>query len=1553
MPRDPAADKRTNPRYSIKELNELDLEVIKDRMRRTAFDTRGPVTRFLDLLDAPRNTIASTLFSGIRKRKEREGETGAGGRGVVRFSDILQEMGMRPGIATGVLGFVGDVLTDPLTYLGPGGAIKSLASQGVGQTARIARSGVRAAEGAVKAVAAGKPIRNPVVREMAEQFVRPQAIDRLNQLRATKGLAPLADADKAAFLSKRMFGEPAPRKSLAGRFLRPKYEQGGSQIAGRFNRPTGLTDLADDAQEAVQGIGTAEGNALKGFRARADARNQAVKNFVAEYGAAAKPGAGPIGTFRREGQVIPSLRIGSGGSLVAHIPMTDIGIYAPPITGSARMAVAQRAAALAAGGSPQLAGVVGDAYNAAKGNVELIDRVDRLNAQIEDAAVNGDELSHAAAIAQRNALVEQAREATAALRRQYSQIESDPGFANLSVGDMQYQRQMMDTAASAAKLAADKIGWFPYAQQFKNRLVTEAPSAATRASWLKASKQTLRESALGAAKAEEAARIRAAMAVDPSLETELAAVLDGSSPVVQRRAEQIAADAYSDNQKRLLDMTDEDIESSLARADALTSYMESAYKLAERTRGSIASHLDDSASAIADQAKFVLGLGPDDLGSSIFVSPRTIAESIAGGRDIPFQSAVDDATEALARQGRSVLGSKRAGVNIARAALVRMGRGSADDVAAEAVRGMHQKFETLARAKNWTPAQQDAAKALIYARMYESHPLAGKQFWTTDLQGNPSKFVQAVQDAPSLGITVADIDPIVDEARTLLTNLGEWGQASGDLTASQRLGAYVPKRASPEFQRFDQARSVPRGTEAAPRAEDFANASKTWQYRFKSADGTTKRFFEFDRWLTGKTDEQIDAMELDDVARESAKRIRDTIAEFDELHKDIDPALRTQLTGRATDPMELNELAAQGYFRHLFGTDPPAGMRLFSEDPVWVMRNRVAEQAKASAADAFRRSVLDYGIDASQGAVAARRGIGGEFTFANGTKATILPNQRFRVGGTVYRPLASNLKFDESLMAGIMGNRDMLKFYPEQVAEQIERAVNWSSDLNNQNGLLRSIDKITGLWKAVTLARPAWVVFNVVGNLWNMGMGGVDFTRMGRLARPVWEAVWLGKSPDELLKRTVNIRGVPTSLDALRMKAMEDGIFDTNRVSETMQMLYPKGAASRPVYAQPVGVRERIGAEARQLRDSYRDALAASLRSRAAGTAATKLDAIKAGAEAVADREYMRKLLNPLAGVNNYIENYMRLLAYATLIDQGMDSATAAMKVKEFLFDFTDITNAESWVRRAIPFYSWIRNNGAYQLRQFLQNPKWAALYPKVKDAVEEAVAGEQALPEHMRPTWMREQMATQLSSDPESRPAFTAGNVIPTEPVLHVGAGLTGGWRGLMDLSNFVSSSLNPIITGFQQLGTGREFYSGRTIGPSAAEGDIAASEFIANQILPGPIKDVVSTGVRTPPLVQAFRRSPVEGVARIALGGRVQPMDQQRVEFQNLREMKEREERIRKAIAVAEREGNIEASQDARARLLQLYEHARKMGLERAIPKWAVEQLENVNADVQPVGV
>jgi hypothetical protein len=163
-------------------------------------------------------------------------------------------------------------------------------------------------------------------------------------------------------------------------------------------------------------------------------------------------------------------------------------------------------------------------------------------------------------------------------------------------------------------------------------------------------------------------------------------------------------------------------------------------------------------------------------------------------------------------------------------------------------------------------------------------------------------------------------------------------------------------------------------------------------------------------------------------------------------------------------------------------------------------------------------------------------------------------------------------------------------------------------------------------------------------------------------------------------------------------------------------------------------------------------------------------------------------------------------------------------------------------------------------------------------------------------------------------------------------------GRQGMMDFLRYFASSLNPVANSLLQLGAGQETFSGRSIGADSLSGDVSAFEFLKNQIRPlaeyGPGGKVY----------KAFDKGIGQGVGRALLGGRVQDFSEERLHSTKLREYKDKETNIRRAVAKAEREGDKSRSLAGRAKLMRLYELMAQNGYEADTPKWARRQLGSI---------
>jgi hypothetical protein len=256
--------------------------------------------------------------------------------------------------------------------------------------------------------------------------------------------------------------------------------------------------------------------------------------------------------------------------------------------------------------------------------------------------------------------------------------------------------------------------------------------------------------------------------------------------------------------------------------------------------------------------------------------------------------------------------------------------------------------------------------------------------------------------------------------------------------------------------------------------------------------------------------------------------------------------------------------------------------------------------------------------------------------------------------------------------------------------------------------------------------------------------------------------------------------------------------------------------------------------------------------------------------------------------------------------------------------------------RRLFPFYAWMRNNGAFQVKTLMERPIYAATAPKVQAMIEEAIAGDERVPLSQRPNWMRQALALQVGKDPDDRFAVLFGGALPVADVYNYLAPVTGV-QGAMDFLHYFGSGINPVLNVPLQLASGQETFSGRTIGADPYSGDLSAGEFLRSQIR--PIAEVGKIG-------RAYREGGItQAVGRSVLGGRVQDFSEERLTSTKLREFNDKERRIRAAINRAERTGAKERSLAGRVRLLELYSAMVEAGLENEVPKWALPHLEQMS--------
>lgn len=108
--------------------------------------------------------------------------------------------------------------------------------------------------------------------------------------------------------------------------------------------------------------------------------------------------------------------------------------------------------------------------------------------------------------------------------------------------------------------------------------------------------------------------------------------------------------------------------------------------------------------------------------------------------------------------------------------------------------------------------------------------------------------------------------------------------------------------------------------------------------------------------------------------------------------------------------------------------------------------------------------------------------------------------------------------------------------------------------------------------------------------------------------------------------------------------------------------------------------------------------------------------------------------------VGNKVENHARIINFLANLKQGKDFYEAADNVKKFLFDYSDLSAFEQNVlKRAIPFYTWMRKNIPLQLEQIATQPSTYSNVNKFMNTAEDAVPEDERLTPEEKNQFARE----------------------------------------------------------------------------------------------------------------------------------------------------------------------------------------------------------------------
>lgn len=312
------------------------------------------------------------------------------------------------------------------------------------------------------------------------------------------------------------------------------------------------------------------------------------------------------------------------------------------------------------------------------------------------------------------------------------------------------------------------------------------------------------------------------------------------------------------------------------------------------------------------------------------------------------------------------------------------------------------------------------------------------------------------------------------------------------------------------------------------------------------------------------------------------------------------------------------------------------------------------------------------------------------------------PVKKVRRGGKLVRQVPKGWRTVNNLVAGV--GKDVA--FPPDVATALETHF---ERIVEPGFLLRQWDTANRLWSRHTVGIvPVTEFRNMVGDVWNgVVLGGMNPLKVADAASAMAfgtkQGAALGLTQDTIHRLP---GGRVLSGTELKGLATRHGVMQATEMS---QLLDDLGTLEQPAS----GLAERLG---------------------------------RAGASVIAPKWQAR--------VARLREQGTRLAFFLDRLEKGDAPEVAAITVKKYLFDYGELTAFERQVlKRAMPFYTWMRNNVPLQVGHLFAKPQ---AFAGVQKARTEAAGSEPlGLEDAEMPRFMREGLPLRAGENEEGMPQF------------------------------------------------------------------------------------------------------------------------------------------------------------------------------------------------------
>lgn len=115
---------------------------------------------------------------------------------------------------------------------------------------------------------------------------------------------------------------------------------------------------------------------------------------------------------------------------------------------------------------------------------------------------------------------------------------------------------------------------------------------------------------------------------------------------------------------------------------------------------------------------------------------------------------------------------------------------------------------------------------------------------------------------------------------------------------------------------------------------------------------------------------------------------------------------------------------------------------------------------------------------------------------------------------------------------------------------------------------------------------------------------------------------------------------------------------------------------------------------------------------------------VKNSTEKLAEKVIDNKGIKKVRATGEVYDDVTRLANYINGLNKFGNSKRAAQQVREYLFNYNELTNADRHMRTIVPFWNWMKRNIPLQMKLLLENPKFAMNVERFKNLMNDEQEG-------------------------------------------------------------------------------------------------------------------------------------------------------------------------------------------------------------------------------------